>query len=68
VYSVAKLYDLDFIPICQEQYDLLIPDHAWDLPMILNLLSVLKSDAFKRRLEVLGGYVFGNPGMVREAF
>ena len=68
VYSVAKLYDLDFVPICQEQYDLLIPDHAWDSPMIQNLMSVMKSDAFKSRIEDLGGYVFENPGTVREVF
>jgi putative molybdopterin biosynthesis protein len=68
VYSVAKLYDLDFVPICQEQYDLLIPDYAWELPVMQKLLSVLKSDAFRRRLEALGGYVFENPGIVREAF
>ena len=32
IYSAAKLYDLDFIPICIEEYDLIIPDHAWDTP------------------------------------
>lgn len=34
IYSAAKLYDLDFIPICIEEYDLIIPDHAWDSPMV----------------------------------
>ena len=28
IYSAAKLYDLDFIPICIEEYDLIVPDHA----------------------------------------
>jgi len=68
VYSAAKLYGLDYVPVSQEQYDLLIPDHAWDNPMILKLLDVLKSDAFMQRLEALGGYVAENPGAVREAF
>ena len=68
VFSAAKLYDLDFVPICQEQYDLLIPDHAWDLPLVQMLISVLKSEAFRQRLEALGGYITENPGEVREAF
>ena len=34
IYSAAKLYDLDFIPICIEEYDLIVPDHAWDTPMV----------------------------------
>ena len=65
IFSAAKLYDLDFLPICDEQYDLLIPDHAWELPIMRNLLDVLKSDEFRRRLEDLGGYTIENPGRVR---
>ena len=68
VFSAAKLYGLDFVPVCMEQYDLLIPDHAWGLPMVGKLLQVLKSKAFRLRLEALGGYVVTNPGEVREAF
>ena len=34
ILSAAKLYDLDFIPVYNEQYDLLIPDAAWETPMV----------------------------------
>jgi len=68
VYSAARQSGLDFVPVCREQYDLLIPDHAWDLPMVQKLLLVLKSDAFRRRLEAMGGYEVDNPGAVREVF
>ena len=64
IYSAAKLYDLDFIPICIEEYDLIIPDHAWDTPMVGQLLSILKSDAFREKLLRLGGYTLENPGEV----
>ena len=64
ILSAAKLYDLDFVPVCDEQYDLLIPDHAWDMPMMQNLLDVLKSDEFRQRLDALGGYTIDNPGRV----
>ena len=64
IYSAAKLYDLDFIPICIEEYDLIIPDHAWDTPMVQELLAILKSDAFREKILSLGGYTVDNPGEV----
>lgn len=66
IWSAAKLYGLDFLPVCTEQYDLLIPDHAWELPMVQKLLELLKSQAFRARLEGLGGYTLQCPGTVRE--
>ena len=56
IYSAAKLYDLDFIPICIEEYDLIIPDHAWDSPMVQQLLTILRSDAFREKILSMGGY------------
>ena len=64
IYSAAKLYDRDFIPICIEEYDLIIPDHAWDTPVVQQLLTTLKSDAFREKLLALGGYTVENPGEI----
>ena len=64
IYSAAKLYDLDFIPICIEEYDLIIPDHAWDTPMVQRLLATLKSDAFREKILAMGGYTVECPGEV----
>jgi putative molybdopterin biosynthesis protein len=66
IYSAAKLYDLDFIPICIEEYDLLIPDHAWDTPQVQQMIETLKSDAFKDKILSLGGYTVENPGEIIE--
>ena len=66
IYSAAKIYDLDFIPICLEQYDLLVSDEAYETPMFKKLLEILKSEEFKNRLEILGGYEVHNPGSIRE--
>lgn len=68
ILSAAKIYDLDFLPVCLEQYDLLIPDDAWDLPGVQKLLGVLQSEAFKKRLTEMGGYELCAPGSVRERF
>ena len=64
IYSAAKLYDLDFIPICIEEYDLLIPDHAWDTPQVQQLIATMKSEAFKEKILALGGYTVENPGEI----
>ena len=64
IYSAAKLYDLDFIPICIEEYDLIIPDHAWDTPQVQQLIETMKSDAFKEKILSLGGYTVENPGEI----
>lgn len=64
IYSAAKLYDLDFIPICIEEYDLIIPDHAWDSPMVQQLLTILRSDAFREKILSMGGYTIDHPGQV----
>ena len=64
IYSAAKLYDLDFIPICIEEYDLIIPDHAWDTPMVQQMIETLKSDVFRDRILALGGYTIEDPGQI----
>jgi len=64
IYSAAKLYDLDFIPICIEEYDLIIPDHAWDTPQVVQMLETMKSDTFKEKILALGGYTVENPGEI----
>ena len=65
IYSAAKNYGLDFLPVCMEQYDLLIPDAAWDTPVVKKLLEILQSDDFRRRAEALGGYELNHPGTIR---
>ena len=68
ILSAARLYDLDFLPVCMEQYDLLISDAAWDSPLVRRLLDVLAGDEFRRRLEALGGYAVDRPGRVRRHY
>ena len=62
IYSAAKLYGLDFLPVCIEEYDLLIQDFAYDTPMVRQMLDTMKSAEFKARLEALGGYTLEGIG------
>ena len=64
IYSAAKLYDLDFIPICIEEYDLIVPDHAWDTPQVAQMIATLKSDAFREKILAMGGYTIENSGEI----
>ena len=57
IYSAAKIYGLDFIPICNETYEFLVDKKYLDNPMVKAFLDVLYSEEFQKRLEALGGYV-----------
>ena len=62
ILSAARLYDLDFLPLCVEEYDLLIPDAARDTPPVRALLDTLASAAFRDKLLEMGGYTLDAPG------
>lgn len=68
IYSAAKMYGLDFVEVCEEQYDLVVPDYAWETPGIQALMAALASPAFAARIEAMGGYRIENPGTVRRHF
>ena len=68
IYSTAKLYELDFLPICVEEYDLLIPERVWNTGMVRELVRTLKSGEFKRRIEAMGGYTLESPGEIIDVF
>ena len=56
IYSAAKMYDLDFIPVCDEEYDFIISEDAFGNENVQLFLKILKSDEFAARIEKLGGY------------
>ena len=62
IYSAAALYGLDFLPVCVEEYDLLIPESAWGGERVELLLDTLRSEAFRTRIEAMGGYTLDRPG------
>lgn len=56
IYSVAKMYGLDFIEVCNEEYDFLVGEKHIDNPMVKAFFEVLQSDELKKRIEKMGGY------------
>lgn len=66
IFTAAKMYDLDFIPVCEETYDLLVSLRAMENPQVRAFLRVLGSEAFLRRLSALGGYRYDQPGRIKK--
>jgi putative molybdopterin biosynthesis protein len=56
IYAAARALDLDFIPVVQEEYDLVIPEKYWGEEKIQALLAVIHSSEFQRAVSALGGY------------
>ncbi len=56
ILSAARIYGLGFIPICPEEYDLLVSEAALDTPAMQAFITVLQSPQLKARLERMGGY------------
>lgn len=54
VFPVARVYGLDFVPLLEERYDLVIPVEFLDLPIVHDLLEFITSRVFRRQLAVAG--------------
>jgi putative molybdopterin biosynthesis protein len=68
VYAAAKAYHLDFIPICEEEYDFVIPEEYLEIEGVRCFIEILRSVEFRNALERLGGYVVSDAGNVSSVF
>lgn len=59
IYSAAKMYDLDFIELCIEEYDVLVDESVYESEPVQKFLEILRSDELKEKLTQMGGYQFG---------
>ena len=56
IYGAAKALGLAFVPVEQEQYDLIIPQAFCDDSQVQKVVEVLRSKEFRTQIEGLGGY------------
>jgi putative molybdopterin biosynthesis protein len=56
IYSAAQAMGLDFIPVAEERFDLLMSRSFFHSEQGQELLAIIRSDAFRKRVEALGGY------------
>jgi molybdopterin molybdotransferase/putative molybdopterin biosynthesis protein len=64
ILAVARALGLDFIPLQQERYDLVIPLEFLNAPAFQALLEIVVSRPFQEELEALGGYDSSQAGTV----
>lgn len=56
IYSAARMYDLDFIPVSVERYDFLVNAASLENEAVKAFFEILRSDELKKGLEKMGGY------------
>jgi excisionase family DNA binding protein len=62
--SIAHLLGLDFVPLRDERYDLVIPESLFFEPGVQTVLEVLRSKPFAEEIERSGGYQSQETGRV----
>lgn len=62
--SAAKALGLDFVPLVEERYDLLIPGELFHSPMITAVITVINSPLFQQTVAQLGGYSTRETGTI----
>jgi putative molybdopterin biosynthesis protein len=62
--SAAKTFNLDFVPLHSERYDLVMRRGTISLPAVKAFLDVLQRATLRRKLEVLAGYDTSQTGVV----
>jgi len=60
--AAASLFSLDFIPLFNERYDLVIPQEQLESLALRPLLDTLVSGDYRRRVRALGGYDTAHTG------
>jgi len=64
IMAVARALGLDFLPLQEERYDLVIPLEFLNAPAVQAMLDVVVSRPFQEELATLGGYDSSKAGTV----
>lgn len=62
ILPAARAFDLDFVPLVEERYDLLMSEEFYNSPEANLLLSIITDSNFKNQVEALGGYSMRDAG------
>lgn len=63
--AAAVALDLDFVPVTEERYDLIIPESFLDDPKVVNVLELIRSNTlFHQKISALGGYDLRDTGKI----
>ena len=63
--SAAKALDLDFIPVTEERYDLIIPKKYFDDEKTVKILTIIRENKeFRNTVRAMGGYSLRDSGKI----
>ena len=63
VLAAARPFGLDFVPVAQEPYDLVVTQEAYDSGVLAPLWALLADEKFRASVEALGGYSSAETGL-----
>lgn len=66
VLPVARLYGLDFLPLVEQRFDLVIPQDLVDTEPVRVVMDVVTARRFRQELAAIGGYDVTGAGAVRK--
>ncbi|MDD4896400.1 MAG: molybdopterin biosynthesis protein [Atribacterota bacterium] len=64
IFSAAKAFNLDFVPLIKERYDLIIPERYFHSQRIKKILEIIRTNHFKEQVAQLGGYDLNECGNI----
>ena len=64
ILAAARALGLDFVPLFNEQYQLVIPREHYDSPLLAPLLDIIRDPGFRAQVDALGGYDVSDMGRV----
>lgn len=62
--AVAKIMDLDFQPLIDERFDMILDKSTFFQPGIQAFIETLQSESFKNRVKKIGNYSFQDAGKI----
>ncbi|MBB3129029.1 putative molybdopterin biosynthesis protein [Paenibacillus rhizosphaerae] len=62
--AAAIVSGVDFIPLIEERYDLVVLKSAENMPWIESLMGILRSEEFRRELQSIAGYNLSRTGEI----
>jgi putative molybdopterin biosynthesis protein len=62
ILASARALQLEFVPLFNEQYQLVIPREHYESPILAPLLEVIRSPQFRAQVDALGGYDVNDMG------
>lgn len=66
ILPAARAFGLDFIPVGEERYDLLMTEEFYGSPAGEAVISVITDAEFKEKVEAPGGYSMREAGVIRK--